>query len=87
MMAHFRATRALEGAAAGQYEAACGAMTRHVIPYIAACYGRVYPDQRRLVDAGAAAAPLAAAHVQPDVQPGAAAQQPSGGEQQQQQQQ
>ena len=75
VMAHFRATRALEGAAAGQYEAACGAMTRHVIPYLAACYGRVYPDQRRLMDAAAAAAPLAA-----DAQPGAAVQQLSGGE-------
>ena len=80
MMAHFWATRALEGPAAAQYEAACGAMARHAIPYLAACYGRVYPDQRRLVDAGAAAAPLLAA----DAQPGAATQQPSGREQQQQ---
>jgi hypothetical protein len=57
-MAQHRATRGGDGPDAEQFEAACAALTGSVLPYVAACYARIYPEQRRLVDARAAAAPL-----------------------------
>lgn len=57
-MAQHRATRGADGPDAEQFEAACSALAGSVMPYIAACYARIYPEQRRLVDARAAAAPL-----------------------------
>ena len=60
MTAH-RVTRQGECADAEQFDAACAALMGSVMPYVAACYGRIYPEQKRLVDARKAAAPLAAA--------------------------
>lgn len=45
LMAHYRDTRALEGSSSEQFGAACAAMTGSVVPYIAACFTRVYPGQ------------------------------------------
>ena len=42
-MAQHRATRGSDGPDAEQFEAACSALTGSVMPYVAACYGRIYP--------------------------------------------
>lgn len=58
VMAHYRATRALEDTNSVHFEAACAAMTGSVVPYIAACIGRIYPGQGKLIDVRKANAAL-----------------------------
>ncbi|BDA46656.1 Conserved oligomeric Golgi complex subunit 8 [Coccomyxa sp. Obi] len=58
VMAHYRATRALEDTNSVHFEAACTAMTGSVVPYIAACFGRIYPGQGKLIDVRRATAAL-----------------------------
>lgn len=58
VMAHYRATRALEDTNSVHFEAACAAMTGSVVPYIAACFGRIYPGQGKLLDVRKATAAL-----------------------------
>ena len=57
-MAHYRATRALEDSYSEHFEAACAAMTGSVVPYIAACFSRIYPGQGKSIDVRKASAAL-----------------------------
>ncbi|KAK9918366.1 hypothetical protein WJX75_003530 [Coccomyxa subellipsoidea] len=60
VMAHYRATQALEDSHSQHFEAACVAMTGSVVPYIAGCFARIYPGQGKLIDVREAIAPLTA---------------------------
>lgn len=60
VMAHYRATQALEDSDSQHFEAACVAMTGSVVPYIAGCFARIYPGQGKLIDVRKAIAPLTA---------------------------
>jgi hypothetical protein len=59
VMAHYRATRVFDDSDSAQFEAACAAMTGSVVPYVASCFGRVYPGQAKLLDVRKAVAALA----------------------------
>ncbi|KAK9811427.1 hypothetical protein WJX72_003806 [[Myrmecia] bisecta] len=57
-MAHYSATRMLEEPERALFDAACKAVAKVVCPYIAACFGRIYPGSAQLIDVARAAQPL-----------------------------